>query len=226
MIRPLGASAKSCLKDRRGVSAIEFALVLPVLAIMGMGGLEMSQYAITIHLVTQSANSLADNMSRVGANSSLTTTQLRERDIVDGFYGMIRQNPTLNIPGNGRVILSSLERNSSGGQWIHWQRCIGTMAHASTYGNAGDGVTGTSFAGMGPTGSKIQTPPGSGQAVMFVEVAYQYTPMFTDLILPSRVITSDAAFIVRSPRDLAGTGLFNPSPAVATPYICSRYTAR
>ncbi len=225
MMRGMGSTALAILRDQRAVSAIEFALVLPILSLMGMGGLELSQYAITIHRVTQSANALADDLSRVGANSSLSTTQLRERDVLDGFRGMIRQNPTLNIPANGRVILSSLELNASNGQWIHWQRCIGAMNFASTYGNAGDGATGTAFPGMGPTGSKIQTPPGAGQAVMFVEVAFQYTPMFTGLILPSKVIKSEAAFLVRTPRDTSGSGIFNPSPTVPTPYTCNRFTA-
>src|SRR3546814_13154337 len=44
---------------------------------------------------------------------------------------------------HGRIILSSLERNDDGGQWIHWQRCYGDLDVESSYGEAGDGEEGT-----------------------------------------------------------------------------------
>ncbi len=210
--------------SKRAVSAIEFALVLPLLTAVGMGGMELSQYAMTIHKVTVAANTLADNMSRVGARSALSATQLRERDVMDGFIGTKKENPSLNIT-SGRIILSSLERNAAGGQWIRWQRCIGTLNYPSTFGNAGDGATGNTFPGMGPTGSQIQTPPGVGQAVMFVEIAYDYVPMFSGMIIPNTRITSNAAFLVRTPRDLTGSGIFNPSPVLTPTYTCDRHTA-
>ncbi len=216
--------AKSLRASKRGASMMEFAIVLPVLSFIGMGGLELSQYAMAIHKVNASANTLADNMSRVGARSALAATQLRERDVLDGFKGAMKENPSLNIT-SGRIILSSLERNPDGGQWIRWQRCIGTLNYPSSFGEAGDGATGTAFPGMGPTGSKIQTPPGTGQAVMFVEIAYDYTPMFSDMILPATRITANSAFLVRTPRDLSGTGIFNPVPVLAPPYTCNRHTA-
>jgi TadE-like protein len=224
-IRKLPQVICSVIRQTRGVSAIEFALTLPVLSLMGMGGLEMAQYALTVHKVSQAANALADNMSRVGALSALSTTQLRESDVLDGFVGVKRQNPALNITANGRITLSSLELNPSGGQWIHWQRCIGTMVRAPAYGIQGTGVSGTAFAGMGPLGQEIKTPPGAGQAVMFVELAYQYTPMFTGLVLPSTLIKTESAFIVRTPRDTSGNGIFNPGTSVPTPYTCDRHTA-
>jgi TadE-like protein len=208
-----------------GVSIMEFALVLPVLTLLGMGGLEMSQYAMSIHRVSQATNALADTMSRVGARSALTRTQLRESDVLDGFRGFLEQNPQLDLGNHGRIILSSLDLNAAGGQRIHWQRCIGVMVRDSLYGPQGTGATGTGFAGMGPAGQQIQTPPGAGQAVMYVEVAYTYTPMFTDMVLPSTLITSEAAFLVRTPRDNTTTGIFNPGGAVPTPYTCNRHTA-
>ena len=210
-------------RDRRGVALIEFALAFPLLLTFGMGGLEYSQFALAVHKVSQSANAMADNLSRVGAKSALTTTQLREADIIDTFRGMQRQAGNLNVGLHGRVIVSSLERNASGGQWIRWQRCLGTMVYPSSYGNAGDGASGTSFPGMGPAGSEVKAPPGTGQAVMFVEIAYEYQPMFTSAILPPTLLKSYSAFIVRSPRDTAA-GVTNPSPSV-TSYTCNRHTA-
>ena len=209
--------------DRRGVALVEFALGLPIILAVGLGGLEYSQYAMAVHKVSQSANAMADNLSRVGARSALSVTQIREADIIDTFRGMDRQASELKIGTYGRVIISSLERNASDGQWIHWQRCIGMLNVPSSFGSAGDGATGTGFAGMGPPGSQVQAPPGTGQAVMFVEVQYDYQPLFSTMILPPTRLNSYSVFVVRTPRDTA-VGVTNPSPS-ATPYTCNRFTA-
>ena len=209
--------------DKRGVALIEFAIGLPVLALMGMGGIELGNYALAIHKVSQTASAMADNLSRVGAKSSLAKTQLRETDIRDSFRGMERQATGLSVGLNGRAIISSLERNPDGGQWIRWQRCIGMLNHPSSYGVEDDGSTGTSFPGMGPGMTKIKAPPGSDQAVMFVEIAYEYKPLFSSAIISQTKLTSFAAFIVRSPRD-TDAGVINPSPGI-TPYTCDRFTA-
>lgn len=215
---------QSALKSHnRGVALMEFAIGLPVLALVGMGGLEMANYAMAIHKVSQTASAMADNLSRVGAKSSLAKTQLRETDIRDSFRGMERQANGLGIGANGRAIISSLERNADDGQWIHWQRCIGTLNHTSSYGLEGIGASGTGFPGMGPGATKIKAPPGDGQAVMFVEIAFEYKPLFTESIIPQKKLTSFAAFMVRSPRD-TDVGVTNPSPGIAA-YTCNKFTA-
>ncbi len=209
----------SLRQNKSGVALMEFAFSLPVFALLGMGGLEISQFAMAHHRVSQAANALADNMSRVGLDTGLSVTQLRESDINDGFIGALKQTGSAKLGQRGRVILSSLETNADGGQWIHWQRCVGLLVHASTYGNAGDGASGTALTGMGPVGSRIAAP--ANASVMFVEIAYQYQPMFTDYILPSTKIFARAAYIVRSERDLSG--VFNPDGK--TSYTCNRQTA-
>ncbi|MEY2926594.1 MAG: hypothetical protein RL367_1071, partial [Pseudomonadota bacterium] len=134
----------------------------------------------------------------------------------------------MNILTNGRVILSSLQQNPSGGQWIAWQRCIGAKVVTSSYGVQGDGATGTAFLGMGPAVARVQAPPGT--AVMFVEIIYDYKPLFTTVFIPAKTIKYHASFIVRDERQLAAPapgdpdGIFNPSPA-ATERLCSIYSA-
>ncbi len=206
-------------RDTRGVALLEFAFALPVLALLGMGGLELSQFAMAHHRISQAANSLADNMSRVGLDTGLSVTQLRENDINDGFIGALKQSGSSKLGERGRIILTSLEQNPDDGQWLHWQRCVGLLVHPSSYGNAGDGAAGTAITGMGPAGSQVTAPPDT--SVMFVEIAYQYQPIFTDLILPSTKIKARAAYIVRSERDLSG--VFNPDGK--TSYTCDRHTA-
>ena len=214
--------------DTSGLAMIEFAYALPFLFGVTGYGVEMVNLAAINTKISQSANALGDNMSRVGLTSALSTTQIREADVVDSFKGVERQTVDVNILARGRVILSSLQQNSSGGQWIAWQRCTGAKVASSSYGVQGDGATGTSFAGMGPTGAKIQAPPSS--AVMFVEIIYDYKPLFTTVFMPARTIKYHASFIVRDERELAGPspadadGIFNPSPT-ASVKSCSTYSA-
>lgn len=223
--RLLGA-ARALRSNTSGVAMIEFAYALPLLMVLGGYGVEMTNLATVNQRVSQSALALADNMSRVGAESALSTVQIRESDVNDSFIGLMRQTGTLNLTSNGRVILSSLEQNSSGGQWIHWQRCIGTKNIASSYGPQGTGATGTSFAGMGSASARITAPPGA--AVMFVEIVYDYPALFGTMFIPPRTIRYEASFVVRDDRDLAGPnggdGVYNPNPA-ASVHRCNSFTA-
>jgi hypothetical protein len=214
------AFLKRLHRDTSGLAMIEFAYSLPLLVGLGGFGLEMTNLANVQMKVAQSAMALADNMSRVGIASTLSATQIREADVVDSFIGVKRQVGDLELTEKGRIILSSLEQNASGGQWIHWQRCIGKKVVGSTYGVEGTGITGTSFPGMGPTGAKITAPNDS--AVMVVEIKYDYQPLFTTMFIPARTITYESSFIVRDNRDL--TQIYNPSPA-ATVHSCNLYTA-
>lgn len=205
---------------------IEFAYSLPILMALGGFGMEAANLASVNHQISQAALALADNMSRVGATSSLSTQQIRESDVNDGLTGVRRQTGPIQLTTRGRVILSSLQQNSSGGQWIAWQRCAGMKVVSSSYGNQGTGATGTGFAGMGPATARVTAPPGS--AVMFVEIVYDYPGLFGTMFLPARTIRYEASFVVRDERDLTGgpsnNGIFNPTPA-ATASSCTAYSA-
>ena len=212
--------------DVSGLALVEFGYSLPLLLGLTGYGLELANLANANMKISQAANALADNVSRVGLESALSKTQLRESDINDGLIGVSRQSGTMDVGTNGRIIISSLERNSSGGQWIHWQRCLGAKTYASSFGVAGDGATGTAFPGMGPATARV-TAPDAESAVMFVEIIFDYKPIFSTIYVNNRQIKFHASYIVRDKRDLTvnvGTGITNPSPA-ATAYTCDRFTA-
>lgn len=199
-----------------GLAVIEFAYSLPLLTAVGIGGIEMTNLANVNLRISQAAMGLADNMSRVGLESALSTVQIREADVNDGFIGLLRQTDGLNFQANGRVILSSLELNADNGQWIHWQRCLGNLVVAPRYGAEGTGATGTAFAGMGAATSRVTAP--TGTAVMFVEITYTYQPLITGMFMRNRTIRYEASFVNRDPRDLAQ--IYNPNPA-ATVATCT-----
>ncbi|MBB6426697.1 hypothetical protein [Sphingopyxis sp. JAI128] len=188
-------------RDTRGTVIIEMAFAVPLLVLLGFGGLEMAYLTLANTRISQIGLSAADNASRIAAGTSLSLPQIRELDINEVFTGVEEQARGLEFKKHGRIILSSLERNPEGGQWIHWQRCYGDLKAASSYGLEGKGKTGTDFKGMGPEGREVTAA--AGTAVMFVEIVYEYQPLAFGSWLGPRTIRSTAAFNIRESRDLS-----------------------
>ncbi|TGX52795.1 pilus assembly protein [Sphingomonas gei] len=223
--------------DRSGLALLEFALVLPILLSLGGFGVEGASLALVNLRVSQVAMNLADNASRVGLASPLAKTQLREVDVNDVLQAARLESSGINLTTNGRITLSSLENiqqsyDTAPVQRIHWQRCAGLKAgtgYDSTYGrttatagtDATSGNAGVASSGMGDSGAAVSAPPASG--VMFVEVNYDYQPVFGSLfqsLFATRRIRYVASFIVRDKRDYSR--LFNPAPA-AVRSTCDLY---
>ena len=196
-------------RDTRGVALIEFAYSLPFVLLLALGGMEVTNYALTHMRASQIAVSLADNASRAKEQSITGVPQMREIDVNETFVAAGLQAGTLDLANNGRLILSSLEVNADGGQWIHWQRCFGGAEHASSFGVEGEGASGTDFPGMGPAARIVRAEPGF--AIMFAEVVLDYEPLFSRALVPDRPIRKHAAMYVRDDRDLSA--IFNPAPA-------------
>lgn len=227
------ATIRRLLRDRRGVALLEFGYALPIVLGIGLYGVEIANLAITNLRVSQVALNLADNASRVGARTPSNTFQLREFDIAEVLAATRIHAQRLKLLENGRVILSSLEEEG-GRQRIHWQRCIGLKGgtnYISHYGatevQAGTAPStsrtspfyGTVTTGMGIPA--VTAPTGSG--VMFVEVNYEYQPLFGDWLVGKRRIHHTASFIIRDRRDL--TQLFLTAPSTpASRMTCDKYT--
>ncbi len=177
----------------RGVALIEAAFAFPVLLLMIIGGLELTQMAMMHMRLSQIAISVADNAGRV-------RTGIDESNIREVFSGANLIGKPISFEENGRIILSSLEPNGKSGadegQTINWQRCFGNLDVASRYGVQGDGADDASLAdGLGGS-NKIRSAENT--AVMFVEVTYNYTPLVSGI--PGwgpQVIRYESAFNVR-----------------------------
>ena len=186
-----------------GVAATEFAVVLPFLLGIGLMGLELGNRAIVQMQISQLAAHIADNGSRIGDTSMLQDRKIYESDINDLLLGAKDQGaPRIDLFEHGRVIMSSLEvvEGTEDRQYIHWQRCLGRKDHASSYGEEGDGRDG-GLPGMGPPGEEVWAFP--GDAVIFVEIAYDYQPLIGRSFGFDDEITATAAFTVRDDRDLS-----------------------
>jgi len=218
-IDPFGWIAR-LRRDQGGVAVVEFGLAAPLLALLGLTGVETANLVLAHLRVSQAALALADNASRIGIDSDLSVKQVQEREVNEVLLAANMQSGSMNLFDHGRVILSSLQVNADGGQWIKWQRCKGLLRADSSYGKEGDGSSGTGLDGMGPEASRIRAVPAS--AVMFVEVWYDYQPIIAPTSLAPQRLHYNAAFTVRDRRDL--TALYNAKPQ-ATPSKCDVYSA-
>lgn len=189
-------------RDRRGVSVLELALALPVLITLGLYGTEMA-YMATINMqVGEIATSVADNASRLGqTDNSAVTPTVTETQVQSVMAGALVEGNAFDFERNGRIILSSLERDAATGrQYIHWQRCQGSLRRESNYGRQGAGLTGAILQGMGPATPPIKAVGNS--AVMFVEVFYEYQPLFGQVFAGDTTFRREAAFVIRDDRNL------------------------
>jgi Flp pilus assembly protein TadG len=197
--RPIRKHVGALARATSGVALIEFAYSLPLLVILGFGGFEVANYAVTNMRVAQIAATLADNASRFSEEVVGRQSRMREVDVEQAFYGAKSQAGNLDLKDNGRVILSSLELNEQNGQYIHWQRCWGDAPYTSSYGEEGDGEHGHSVTGMGPSDQFFKAS--ENLPVMFVEVTYDYQPLALAQFIPKLPIRKVAGMYVRDDRD-------------------------
>jgi hypothetical protein len=186
-----------------GVAATEFAVVLPFVLGIGLAGLELANRAIVQMQISQVAAHVADNASRVGDTSMLQDRKIYESDINDLLLGADAQaGDRIDLFKHGRVIISSLEvvEGTEDQQYIHWQRCMGEKNHVSSYGEEGDGLDG-GLPGMGRPGEEVFAF--EDEAVIFVEVAYDYQSLVGTTFGFDSQVTAIASFTVRDDRDLA-----------------------
>ena len=233
MIRTMRGMLGRLHRDTSGLALLEFAFSLPIVLGVGLYGVESSSLALANLRVSQAALNLADNASRVGTRTGLSTIQLSEADINDVMQQVRLQTQAWELTTRGRITLSSLE-NSAGIQRIHWQRCIGLKSGAdyeTHYGTTtitdgtDDQLTNQGTLtplGMGPSGSAVNAPTDAG--VMFVEINYDYKPVVGTMWLPagSKRLHYIASFIVRDKRDFGK--IINPAPA-ATRMTCDAHSA-
>jgi Flp pilus assembly protein TadG len=212
MLRALG-------RDRRGLAMTEFAMSLPFLGLLGLGGLELTNMALTQLRVSNIALKTADNAARVRVS-------IDEADINEIFTGAKVMGQPIDFANHGRIILSSIEpvMNTATppavvNQYLRWQRCTGANAANSTHGNEGDGATGTAqAAGYGvPGGPKIKAS--ANTATMLVEVVYDYQPIVSNRWFGTITMRAVQSIAVRDRSDQViknGSGLTNSQKALCS----------
>lgn len=149
--------------DTRGVAAVEFALIAPVMVVLYLGGVELTRVIGADRKVSLASRVAADLVAReAGAvtDASLTT-------VCKGTLAMINPFPT----GSMKITISSIETDANGKSTIKWTRVF-------TNGNCSSSAAGTGALAAGAT---VSLPAGlavNGSSLISASTSYGYTTLF------------------------------------------------
>jgi Flp pilus assembly protein TadG len=154
-------------EGEQGVTAIEFALVLPVVLLILLGCFEVPRFVLIYQKLARTSSGVADLVAQ--ADEPLQKNQM------DDIFaaGKVMMQP-YDVIANGKIYVSSINNPSGTGVKLTWQRDNGgSVATASKLGAAGSNPS-----------SKLPATvvPGSNEEVLVAEVYFNYTPIFANLI--------------------------------------------
>lgn len=189
-------SLRKLRSDASGVSIVEFALMLPILMMVGAGGLELINYVLANQKIERIASVTADNISR-------NTLAPSERSFVDTFEAIDEIAAPFDLTTDGRVILTGVIGVPENGEVVAkvvWQRCSGQLAGiGSTIGQ--EAADPSKWA----EGESVTLPNDiqllQNQLVVVSEVAYRYSPLISLAQLRSsgeeRIVRQQSVFVTR-----------------------------
>ena len=137
--------------DRRGVSAVEFALILPVMLVMYLGGVEVLQGIAINRMVALTASTVTNLVSQyttISASSQMP-------DILNASAQVLTPYPV----SNATVVVTCISIDSTGKATVAWSQALNGSAKAT-----GTVVT---------VPAQLDTP---GTTLIFGETTYNYAP--------------------------------------------------
>lgn len=113
--------------DRRGMSAVEFAMLLPLMLTLYLGGVEISQGIGIDRKVTLTTRTVADLTSQVAAVNNAEMT-----NILNASASVMTPYPTTTLS----VVVTCLTLDAQGTATVSWSDSLNGTAHG-----AGETVT-------------------------------------------------------------------------------------
>ncbi len=162
---------RNLLRDRRAVSALEFALVLPVVMILAVGTIEYGRIVLLTQKIQNGAFILADLTARD------KTVNVEQMENIFLALGNIIQ--PFDIEANGVAFVTSVGVPNPVAPVVNWQRSgAGGLATASTVGLPG-----------GSASLPADLTLATGDTIIVAEVFYRYEPIFTMIAEPRTMRT-------------------------------------
>jgi Flp pilus assembly protein TadG len=175
--RPLWRTLAS---DRRGVAAVEFALVVPAVIIVYLAGFEVMEAATVYRKLTDTTVQIANVTSQYTAMSNTDTGNVMAAS---------SQIMTPYSTGNLTIVLSEVTTNASG---------VGAVTWSQSY-------QGTALA----TGTTMTMPTGFNTAntsYVLVQTTYAYQPVIGGAFIQPISMTNQIFMLPRSSSSIPYTG--------------------
>lgn len=181
-------------RDERGVAFVEFALALPLVLGLTIGGLEMANFIIANNTVQRLATMSADMLSQAGMNNQPTS----EAQIYDMFYALDSSGKPLDLREHGRIILTVIKGVGQSNGTVRNE-----FADSHIYSQQFDGGY-TSAAPLMGCHSKVSLPTFArtlplNEIMVHAQASYRYQPLF---------LTAGVLSYFSVPRDITRTAVF------------------
>lgn len=161
----------------RGSVAAEFAMAMPVMILIALGGTEIARYVLLSQKLARTAVTMADLVSQAET--------LTESDVTQLFAAVTPVMEPFTVGSNEVVIVSSIAATGGNPPTVAWQRTGGgtLSGEASKFGSEGAAAT-------LPSGFVVR----DGESVIVAEVYYDYAPMFTAGVVGEQMLYHRAMF--------------------------------
>jgi Flp pilus assembly protein TadG len=164
----LGKGPRRLTNDARGVAAVEFALIAPLLLLLYFGVVELTQAAMTEQRAAHAASTVAD---LVAQDQSITSARVSDVFSVGGT--LMYPYPTSTL----KLRVSSLTADASGAVTVAWSQASGMTALAK--------------------GASVTVPANvisAGGSAIMGESRYTYTSVFGQ-IMPQPVVFNEVYYL-------------------------------
>lgn len=156
-------------KNQSGVMAVEFALLMPILLLLFLGGFEITRYVLINQKISKTAASMSDLISRLPSAT--------EEEIENSFNAVQHLMAPYYKSGEVKVIISNVMR-ISGNNVMNWQRCGGgNFDVQSKFGEPNDNVA-------LPNGFTLET----SEDTIIAEIFYEFKPIIAPKTVAAKVL--------------------------------------
>jgi hypothetical protein len=193
-------SAARLLKDRSGIAATEFAVIVPIMLVMFFGTIEFSSAVAIDRKVTLMARALVDLTSQAAVVSDADIANFRAAS----NYIMLPYSPPVYIVPNTTISELYIDP-STGVARVQWSQGTAPRATSSTV------AIPPSLIALDANGKIIPN-----QYLLFSEVGFLYTPTVGYVMVKTGVNLSDVAYT----RPRQSTCVFYPSAPAGNPPPC------
>jgi Flp pilus assembly protein TadG len=165
-------------KNEKGLAAIEFAFVAPVMISMLLGLVELSQALLVRADVTNMASTGADLIAQ---ESTVTTADMS--NVFNALSAMLYPAD----PTKAKIVLTSIKDNGTNG-------ASGTVAWTCSFGGSDPHTIGQTMSLPQPSGGSSGSSSlmmSSGGSLILAEITYSYNSPISYFLTGTRVLTNN-----------------------------------
>lgn len=182
-------------KNEAGLAYIEFAIVLPVLLMLFLGGVEITRYVLIIQKLEKTVSTVANVVTQTNPSTSQLTDAIMQ-DLMNSVQDMMSPYGSTS---NMRVIVTDVvdrtnaQSTSTAAPTVNWQFCGGgTLTNQSKL-----GTTVNRNANLTNLGLPSSYAMSAGEEVVIAEVYFNFQPITNQNILGNVLQYRTAVYMPR-----------------------------